>query len=507
MNLASLLVRAARLYPQRPAVLVGSKCRHTYGELAARTGALAGFLRHRLDLARDDRVAIYMTNGPAYLETLYAVLWAGLVAVPINAKLHPRELEYILEDTGARALFMSDDLAPGVAAATLTAPALEHTLVAGDAAYEAATGHHFLPLQEREPGALAWLFYTSGTTGRPKGVMLTHRNLFAMLHSYFTDVDAVGDGDCVVYAAPMSHGAGLYGFPYMLRGCRHVLPESGHFNPDELIDLASDLGHLCLFAAPTMVRRLVDRVKARETGGQGFKTIVYGGGPMYLEDIRDALATMGPRFVQIYGQGESPMTITALPRHMLADRAAPDWATNAASVGFAQSAVEVRLAHANGKTVAEGEVGEILVRGDVVMAGYWRNPEATAKALRDGWLWTGDMGTMDSRGLITLKDRSKDVIISGGTNIYPREVEEALLKHPGVREVSVVGQADPEWGEIVIAFVVGADDLTAEALDALCLAEIARFKRPRAYRFLSELPKNSYGKVLKTALRTLLTPP
>jgi len=506
MNLASLLARSARLNPRRPALLVGTRLRASYGELAERTSRLAGFLRHELDLPADQRVAIFMTNGPEYLETLYAVLWAGLVAVPINAKLHPRELEYVLNDAEAKALFVSADLAPAVAAAALDTPALAHVISAGDATYEAAMQSAPLPLVHRRPDDLAWLFYTSGTTGRPKGVMLTHRNLFAMTHGYFTDVDAVADGDCVVYAAPMSHGAGLYGFPYMLRGCCHVLPESGHFDPDELITLASDLGHLCLFAAPTMVRRLVDRVKTRETGGQGFKTIVYGGGPMYLEDIREALAVMGPRFVQIYGQGESPMTITALPRGMLADRTAPDWAASAASVGHAQSAVEVRLADANGGPIPTGEVGEILVRGDVVMAGYWRDPAATAKALRDGWLWTGDMGSMDARGLLTLKDRSKDVIISGGSNIYPREVEEVLLKHPGVHEVSVIGQVDPEWGEVVVAFVVGDDGLTAEALDAVCLNEIARFKRPKTYHFVTELPKNSYGKVLKTELRKRLSP-
>jgi long-chain acyl-CoA synthetase len=197
------------------------------------------------------------------------------------------------------------------------------------------------------------------------------------------------------------------------------------------------------------------------------------------------------------------MTITALSREQLGDREHPRWSLRLASVGIAQSLVEVRIAGEDGKSLPTGETGEILVRSDIVMAGYWRNPEATAKTLRDGWLWTGDMGSLDAEGFLTLKDRSKDVIISGGSNIYPREVEEVLLKHSAVREVSVVGRPDPEWGEVVVAFVV-AERVTREALDALCLEHIARFKRPKEYCFVDSLPKNNYGKVLKTELRQRL---
>jgi long-chain acyl-CoA synthetase len=194
------------------------------------------------------------------------------------------------------------------------------------------------------------------------------------------------------------------------------------------------------------------------------------------------------------------MAITALSREHLSDRKHPRWLTRIASVGVAQSLVEVRVADADGNELPIGETGEILVRGDTVMAGYWRNPEASAKTLRDGWLWTGDMGCLDADGFLTLKDRSKDVIISGGSNIYPREVEEVLLKHPAVQEVSVIGRPDPEWGEVVVAFVVGSGVTSAE-LNVLCLEQIARFKRPKEYHFVASLPKNNYGKVLKTELR------
>jgi long-chain acyl-CoA synthetase len=218
---------------------------------------------------------------------------------------------------------------------------------------------------------------------------------------------------------------------------------------------------------------------------------------------------MGPRFVQIYGQGESPMVGTALSRQHLADTQHPRYTERLASVGLAQTPVRIRVCDHQGQDMPLGEVGEVLIQGDSVMAGYWHNPEATAAAIRDGWLWTGDMGALDADGFLTLKDRSKDLIISGGSNIYPREVEEVLLHAPGVHEVAVVGAPDAEWGEIVVAFVVplpGAD-LSIEALDAHCLQEIARFKRPKRYEIVQELPKNNYGKVLKTALRARLQSP
>ncbi|MDH4051204.1 MAG: AMP-binding protein, partial [Rubrivivax sp.] len=352
--------------------------------------------------------------------------------------------------------------------------------------------------------------YTSGTTGRPKGVMITQRNLLTMGLTYFIDVDAVSPRDAIVYAAPMSHGAGLYAVPHLMAGARHVVPASGGVDPAELFELGRQVGPLSTFAAPTIVKRLVDHAEAAGLGpddaARSFKTIVYGGAPMYLADIQRALRVMGPRFVQIYGQGETPMVGTALSRRHLADTAHPRYLERLASVGVAQTPVRIRIADAQGRDLPPGEVGEVLVRGDSVMAGYWRNPEATAAAIRGGWLLTGDVGCLDADGFLTLKDRSKDLIISGGSNIYPREVEEVLLTLPGVAEVAVVGAPDPEWGEVVVAFVVaqGGAALSTETLDAHCLAHMARFKRPKQYRLVDALPKNNYGKVLKTALRARL---
>ncbi len=358
----------------------------------------------------------------------------------------------------------------------------------------------------REANDLAWLFYTSGTTGRPKGVMLSHGNLMAMSLCYLADVDQATPNDASLYAAPISHGAGIYNIPHVRIGGRHIVPVSGGFDPDEVLNLGRQLDNVVMFAAPTMVRRLVDAAKKRGENGEGIRTIIYGGGPMYTADIRDAIATMGQRFVQIYGQGESPMTITCLNRDWHRQTEHPRYLERLGSVGPAQSAVSVRVTGADGMPLPAGETGEVEVKGATVMLGYWNNPKANAEALKDGWLRTGDVGRLDQDGFLTLSDRSKDVIISGGTNIYPREVEEALLTHPDVREVSAIGAPDPDWGEIVVACVVLQEGAAAgdSALDAHCLASIARFKRPKRYVYLDALPKNNYGKVLKTELRAMM---
>ena len=507
MNLAHLLQRKALEHPERPAIFSGTQPAATHAQWAQRAARMGARLR-AAGLQPGDRVLLFMRNHPRYLEMLFGAWWAGLVVVPVNAKLHRKEVQWIVDNSGARRAFVTSDIVPDPAElAGLTG--LDGVMDVDSTACDAwmDEGEGLAEIEDRAPDDTAWLFYTSGTTGRPKGVMITHRNLLTMGLGYFNDVDPVDAGDAIAYAAPMSHGAGLYAIPHLMAGARHVVPASGGFDAAELFDLGRALGPLSLFAAPTIVKRIVDEAEAQgltpEQCGQSFKTIVYGGAPMYAADIRRALRTMGPRFVQIYGQGESPMTGTALSRAHLTDTAHPRHEARIASVGVAQTPVRIRVAGPDGQSLPAGEVGEVLIQGDSVMAGYWRNPEATQAAIRDGWLWTGDMGALDDDGFLTLKDRSKDLIISGGSNIYPREVEEVLLHAPGVAEVAVVGAPDPEWGEIVVAFVVPQSGaaLDAKTLDAFCLDQIARFKRPKRYEFVDALPKNNYGKVLKTVLR------
>jgi len=497
MNLAALLERAGRGFADLAALAAGERVLCDYRTLARRAAVLAGGLRGALGRAPGERVALVMRNCPEYVELLFACWHAGLIAVPVNAKLAAAEFQYILDHSGARVCFTTPDLAAAVGG--LAGP--ETTVEIGSADWKTLCQGDPVPLADAAADDVAWLFYTSGTTGRPKGAMLTHRNLLAMSWGYFADVDSIAPGDSIVHAAPMSHGSGIYILPHVAAGALHVVPESGGFEPDEMFRLFNSYRGATVFAAPTMVRRLVARAQVRDGVPAGLKTVVYGGGPMYVEDCKLAIAALGDRLAH-----ESPMTITSLARHRFPRPGDPRYEERLASAGMAFGIVEVRVAGPDDAPLPPGETGEILVRGDSVMRGYWRNADATAETLRGGWLHTGDLGAMDADGYLTLKDRSKDVIISGGTNIYPREVEEVLLQHPGVIEVSVIGRPDPEWGESVLAFVVAApgEAVSAETLDRLCLDRIARFKRPKAYRFVDALPKNNYGKVLKTALREMI---
>jgi long-chain acyl-CoA synthetase len=485
MNLAQLLLRSARWLPEQSALAVGSKVVRSYADMAARVSRLANSLTGKFSLAAGDRIALAMKNCPEYYELLFACWHAGLVAVPMNAKLHPREFAYILENSGAKLCFVTPDLESALPDGISIASADFRKLFSEDPMNPA----------EVSPDDPAWLFYTSGTTGVPKGAVLTHRNLLFATQAYFADIDKLAPGDSILHAAPLSHGSGLYGLPHFAAGALNVIPQSGHFDPEEIYALLETWRNVSFFAAPTMIVRLLASPAARPPAN--LKTISYGGAPMYVADSMRALELFGPRLYQLYGQGESPMTITGLTQPMHAERRALE------TCGIARTGVEVAVFDADDAPLPPGETGEIVTRSDCVMAGYWKNPEASERALRGGWLHTGDVGILDDAGCLTLKDRSKDMIISGGSNIYPREIEEVLLRHPAVTECSVVGRPHPEWGEEVVAFVVAGQAVPAAELDALCLEHIARFKRPREYRFVAALPKNNYGKVLKIDLRRL----
>ena len=505
MNVAEWLAASARLRPDAPALLTGIDLDADYATFARRAAAIGAALSRDYHIAPGDRVGLFATNCTQYLECLYGIWWIGAVAIPINAKLHGREAAWICGDAGAKLTFVSDDTVEALAEVEGDLPAAMKMLSVDSDVYRAMRESEGAPRPlPREENDLAWLFYTSGTTGRPKGVMLSHGNLVAMSLCYLADVDQAMPHDASLYAAPISHGAGLYNFPHVRIGGRHVIPESGGFDPDEVLNLGRQLDNVVMFAAPTMVRRLVDAAKRRGETGEGIRTIIYGGGPMYLADIRDAIATMGQRFVQIYGQGESPMTITSLGRAWHARTDHPRYLERLASVGPAQSVMSVRITDADGTLLPSGETGEVEAKGAAVMLGYWNNPKANAETLKDGWLRTGDVGRLDEDGFLTLSDRSKDVIISGGTNIYPREVEEKILTHPGIGEVAVLGVPDPVWGEVGVAVCVprdGADEVSELELATFLAAKVPRYKMPKRFFFWEELPKSGYGKVPKRLVR------
>jgi long-chain acyl-CoA synthetase len=498
MTEAQWLSDIASRYPDAAALALGEQIVSNFAELADDAARLAAGLRERGHKTAD-RIAIFAANTPPYITALYGIWWGGFAAVPVNAKLHHDEIVYILNHAGISHVFISPET-EGTALKAARDCKHEVSVTRLDRLKEMmcpAVAPH-----DTAPGDLAWLFYTSGTTGRPKGAMLTYKNLDQMTTRFLQTVTEVSLGDAIIHAAPLSHGSGIYTLPHLRSGACQVIPQSGGFEVDELTELLDHWRGVAMFAAPTMVNRWV-RSDAEFTAKrlENLKIIVYGGAPMYIEDAERAFNRLGPRLAQIYGQGESPMTITCLNSDDIAATDDPDWQRKLSSVGTAFPNVEVGIKTEDGRIRMYDATGEVVVRGDIVMAGYWRDPEATAAAIQDDWLHTGDIGQISTDGYLTLLDRSKDLIISGGANIYPREVEEVLLTHPEVEDVSVIGRPDEDWGEIVVAYYVGTADPVA--LDVHCLDHIARFKRPKDYIRIKSLPKSHYGKILKTALRKI----
>jgi acyl-CoA synthetase (AMP-forming)/AMP-acid ligase II len=503
MNLSLILQVVARHRPSSPAITEEGRSL-TFAEFEDQVARIAGALHNRHGLRAGDRVGLWMDNCLEFLPVLYGIWRAGLAAVPINSKLHPKELQWILENSGARLCVATpglfdglSDLPSGAALPPVIATETRDyaTLLAGDP----------MTRSPAEPDDEAWLFYTSGTTGRPKGAVLTHRTLLFAVQCYYADIDYLDHTDTIFHAAPLSHGSGLYGLAFVSKGAHNVIIP-GSFEPERIYGALPRYSNVSMFAAPTMVSRLINHPRAGSADTRSLKTITYGGAPMYVSDLKRALGLFGPKLHQLYGQGESPMTITGLSKAVHAETQHPRHEHRLGSTGVARTGVAVRVVNESGRELPPGEIGEIVTKSDCVMRGYWNNPDANAKSLRDGWLWTGDLGAMDEDGFLTLKDRSKDMIISGGSNIYPREIEEVLLTHPGVQEAAVVSRPHADWGEEVVAYVVkhAGSNVAAQDLDRLCLDNIARYKRPKGYRFVDTLPKNNYGKVLKTELRDLL---
>lgn len=507
MNIAHLLLAARHSFPDRPAISVGMTLVCDYQTLVDRVSRLATILRSGSGDIPGQRIAIVATNCPAYIELMWAAWYAGLCIVPVNAKLHPREVAYIVEHSGATLCFVSGDLIDAVGPVVERIPGLKRVLSLDSQDYvrDSASPMAMQVVAPKEP---AWLFYTSGTTGRPKGATLSHHNLLEMSLRNFADIDLVTSEDAILHVAPLSHATGLFSIFHAAKASNQILSESRAFHEEEVSSLINRYPNCTLFLAPTMLNRLTTHPASERIRAGHLKTLIYGGAPMYVEDLKRALRRFGPCLWQGYGQGETPNTITYLSKGWHAKVEHPQYNSILATVGIPRTGVSVRVVDNDDRELPPGEIGEVTVRSEVTMSGYWNNPEATAASLKDGWLHTGDLASFDVNGFLTLKDRSKDVIISGGSNIYPREVEEVLLLHSAVQEVSVVGRPSLKWGEEVVAFVVrrGSQSVIEDELDALCLANIARFKRPKAYIFLEALPKSNYGKILKTELRLLMSP-
>jgi len=498
-NLALLLAPPARALTDRPAVLLGDRPVRTWSGLGEAVARRAGALATSYGVRPGDRVALLASNCPEYLEFLFAVWHAGAVAVPVSSRLHPQEGAALLEDCAPRLCVTTGDLAEEL---TRCLPPAVRLLVVGEAQERRTAVAEAMEPVRRSAVDDAWIFYTSGTTGRSKGARLSHGNLLAMSAAYYADVADVGEHDSFVHVAALSHASGLFALPFLGRGAAQVLPPSGGFDAGELLELVDGRERSTFFVPPVLLRRVceaVERAPAAPVDRLG--TVLVGAAPVLAEDLRRGIAALGPRVWNGYGQGESPCTITAMSASATA--AALSDPERLTSVGTARWATRVRVVDREDRPHPPGEVGEVVVDGPTVMTGYLGLPEATAETLRGGWLHTGDLGRLDADGYLTLVDRAKDVVISGGYNVYPREVEDVLLTDPSVAEAAVVGVPDPEWGERLVAFVVPSTVgwPNPESLDARCLAAIARHKRPKQYVVVDSLPRNPAGKVLKTALR------
>ena len=471
---------------------------------------MANALR-KLGIRQGDNVATLMYNCPEMFESMYAGFKAGCGVVPINFRLHPKEYAFIIHHSEAKALIVSPEFNDEIIKIRGLIPLVKSIITVSEARdqlldYESLLAAESDQFEDADVDAddVAWIFYTSGTTGNSKGAMLTHRNLLGMTMNFYADMaPGFGSSDVALHAAPLSHGSGCYALPNIAKGAANVILESKTFDPETVLRTIQEHRVTNMFAAPTMIKRLTDNPAIDRFDLSSLKYLNYGGAPMLVEDMMNAMRKLGPCLVQLYGQAESPMTITYLPHadHLLDGDA--DQMKRLASAGIPRTDVEVKIVDTDGNELPPGETGEIVTRSDLVMKGYWRDPDATAEALRDGWLHTGDLGYLDEHGYLFLMDRSKDMIISGGENIYPREIEEAIVGHPAVREVAVIGVPDPQWGEAikaVVSLVPGRTVTETELID-FCAEHIARYKKPRSVDFVDELPKNNYGKIVKRELR------
>ncbi|MBD0417308.1 AMP-binding protein [Oryzicola mucosus] len=493
MNVYAMLADAVRRRAEATAVRWGES-RLSYHAFDGVCAALGDWFAEN-GCMRGDRVLLFLRNGFAFPVLLMAPMRAGLVVVPVNAKLHPREVAWIAGDAEPKLVVTHAEYVADIRA-VLPAGVAPRIVAIEDLSLPSPVERP-LPPADVEPDDPAWIFYTSGTTGKPKGAVLSHRNLVASTVNCLADIFPFVETDRVLHVAPLSHGSGIYLLPSLARGAENIIYDRPGFRPDEVLDTVAALSVSVIpFVAPTMIVRFLEAAPRTDIGS--LRGVVYGGATIHLEHIRAAVARFGPIFHQLYGQGEAPMTISYLPGELHRD--ADD--DTLLSAGYVRAGVEVRLVNEDDRNVRPGEDGEICVRGDVVMQGYWRNPEATSKALRGGWLHTGDIGRFDGAGRLRVLDRRHDTIISGGTNIYPKEIEDAIAAHPGVREVIAFGVPDDEWGESVAVAVV-ADDalLDADAVLTHCKSNLASFKKPKHVLFLPELPKNAYGKVLRRDLR------
>jgi long-chain acyl-CoA synthetase len=506
MNTFAFLAKSARHRPDAVALLQGTES-VTYQEFHDRALAIGGNLLAAGCLP-GDRIAFCLANSPRIMELIYGCFAAGLVVVPVNARLHAREMAYIVSNSGAKVLIHGAEFQEGIQSnSDLFAGVKRYCIeaVEGATLFSAliSTANALSAAVEAAPEDICWLFYTSGTTGKPKGAIWNHRMVRCVIMNYLADLHNIQPGEMVLHCAPMSHGSGIIALPTVARGGVTAITETASFDVDSLLATVERLrvSHIA-FMAPTQIVKLLEDYQPGKYDLSSLKAICYGGAPIYVDQLKQAVKAFGPVFVQLYGQGEAPITITGMGADMHRKLLASG-DPRIGSAGQARTDVEAHCVDENDNPLPPGKAGEVVVRGDVVMPGYWQNPEASAEALKGGWLHTGDIGYFDEQGYLFLLDRAKDMVISGGNNIYPREVEEVIILHPNVSNCVVFGIPDEYWGEAVHAVVVlkAGEAMSARDVIDFCAEHMAGYKKPKAVDFVDELPVSGYGKILRREVR------
>ncbi|HVT00251.1 MAG TPA: AMP-binding protein [Solirubrobacterales bacterium] len=510
------LRHSAGLRPDHPAVLGGGRTL-TYDQLHDRVIRLANVLREDFGIKPEGRVALLSRNRPEMVEVFFAAALGGWTCVPINYRLAPAEVAEIVADAEP-SLFIAEpelgDLVEAVRQGGFDRPLVwlgdEEAAPAAGQAYEQLLGRGspLAPDAVVPYDATLLQMYTSGTTGRPKGVMLTQANLMANSWTHQAERSVVPD-DRYLTTAPLCHLAAASRMLLLVHaGATHII-EAG-FDAERVVAAVAAGRANSTLVVPAMMRDLLDAARVSPTPIAGLiRQLTYGASPMSPDLLGEAMEVLSCDFQQGYGLTESSPTLTLLSPRDHMPLPSGEYGPQLASVGREASGVRVRVVDADDRDVAPGEVGEVIARGPNVMRGYWRRPEQTAAALRGGWLRTGDLARLDERGYLYLVDRIKDMLVSGGINVYPREIERQLEQHPAVAEVAVVGMPDERFGEVPLAFVVRATDAAGEEPDEAAFSSfleprLARFKRPRRYLFLAEMPRNAAGKVVKRELRRRL---
>jgi fatty-acyl-CoA synthase len=512
MNLGQLLAQTARLFPDRPALFRGEQT-WTWGQIEQRVAAMTVALRE-LGVRKGDRILVQSRNNVQMFESCWIAFRLGCVWVPTNFRLTPPEVAYLGAASGATTMIVQDVFAGHTDAVRAAASTLRHVITideprTGEHSYEQLIRNHWGSKADHETVAHddpLWFFYTSGTTGRPKAGVLTHGQMAFVVTNHLADlIPGTTERDCSIAVAPLSHGAGILALANVARGAPTVLLPGEKLDPEVFWQAVQRHRVSNLFTVPTIVKMLVEHPAVDRYDHTSLRSMIYAGAPMYRADQKLALQKLGKVLVQYFGLGEVTGSITVLPAHMhSADDEDPD--ANIGSCGRPRTGMEVAILDAELEPMAEGEVGEICVRGPAVFSGYHGDPDATAKALRGGWFHTGDLGKLDERGLLYITGRESDMYISGGSNVYPREVEEVLLTHPAVAEVAVLGVPDPKWGEVGVAVVVRREgaQFDGDALLAHLEGRCARYRWPHHVFFWDHLPKSGYGKIAKKDIRQQL---